>query len=72
MIEFAYNNSYHSCIGMAPFKALYGSHYRSLVHWFEVGEVALLGLDLVMESLENMMIRERLRTTQSRQKSYAM
>ncbi|WP_227642594.1 hypothetical protein, partial [Klebsiella pneumoniae] len=24
LIEFAYNNSYHSSIGMAPFEALYG------------------------------------------------
>ena len=25
LMEFAYNNSYHSSIGMAPFEALYGS-----------------------------------------------
>ncbi|PBO41486.1 hypothetical protein CKX42_26515, partial [Escherichia coli] len=49
LIEFAYNNSYHSSIGMAPFEALYGRHCRSPVGLFEVGEVALLGLDLVME-----------------------
>ena len=24
LIEFAYNNSYHSSIGMAPFESLYG------------------------------------------------
>ena len=29
LIEFAYNNSYHSSIGMAPFEALYGRPCRS-------------------------------------------
>ncbi|KAH0746323.1 hypothetical protein KY285_007980 [Solanum tuberosum] len=72
LIEFAYNNSYHSSIGMAPFEALYGRRCRSPVGWFEVGEVALLGPDLVMEALEKVrMIRERLKMAQSRQKSYA-
>ncbi|KAH0728122.1 hypothetical protein KY284_003987 [Solanum tuberosum] len=72
LIEFAYNNSYHSSIGMAPFEALYGRRCRSPIGWFEVGEVALLGPDLVMEALEKvMMIREKLKMAQSRQKSYA-
>ena len=72
LIEFAYNNSYQSSIGMTPFETLYGRHCRSPVGWFEVGEVALLGLDLVMEALEKVrMIRERLKLAQSRQKSYA-
>ena len=31
LIEFAYNNSYHSSIGMAPYKALYGRKCRSPV-----------------------------------------
>lgn len=29
LIEFSYNNSYHSSIGMAPFEALYGRKCRS-------------------------------------------
>jgi len=31
LCEFAYNNSYHSSIGMAPFEALYGRRCRTLV-----------------------------------------
>ena len=31
LIEFAYNNSYQSSIGMAPFKALYGRKCRTPV-----------------------------------------
>ena len=29
LIEFTYNNSYHSSIGMAPFEALYGRRCRT-------------------------------------------
>ncbi|KAF3671135.1 Outer plastidial membrane protein porin [Capsicum annuum] len=35
LIEFAYNNGYHSSIQMAPLEALYGRRYISLVGWFE-------------------------------------
>ena len=38
LIEFTYNNSYHSSIGMAPFEALYGRRCRTLLCWFESGE----------------------------------
>ena len=33
LVEFAYNNSYQSSIGMAPFEALYGRPCRSPVCW---------------------------------------
>ena len=48
LIEFAYNNSYHSSIQMAPYESLYGRRCRSLVCWFEVGEAALIGPDSVL------------------------
>ncbi|WMV30080.1 hypothetical protein MTR67_023465 [Solanum verrucosum] len=35
LIEFSYNNNYHSSIVMAPFQALYGKRCRSPVGWFE-------------------------------------
>ena len=33
LIEFAYNNSYQSSIGMAPYEALYGRRCRTPVFW---------------------------------------
>ncbi|KAF3660362.1 hypothetical protein FXO38_12183 [Capsicum annuum] len=39
LAEFAYSNSYHSSIYIAPFEALYGRHCRSPVGWFDVFEV---------------------------------
>jgi len=47
LVEFAYNNSFHSSIGMAPFEALYGRPCRSPVCWEEVGERRLFGPELV-------------------------
>ena len=59
LIEFAYNNSFHSSIGMAPFEALYGRKCRSPIGWFEVGEAAVSGPDSVFEAMEKVkLIRE--------------
>ncbi|KAH0757858.1 hypothetical protein KY290_021351 [Solanum tuberosum] len=52
LIEFAYNNSYHSSIQMAPYEALYGRRCRSPIGWFEVGETGLIGPDLVHQAVE--------------------
>ncbi|XP_049354773.1 uncharacterized protein LOC125819368 [Solanum verrucosum] len=57
---------------MAPFEALYGRRCRSLVGWFEVGDIALLGPESIYKDMEKVrLIRERLRTAQSRQKYYS-
>ncbi|WMV46648.1 hypothetical protein MTR67_040033 [Solanum verrucosum] len=57
---------------MAQFEALYGRRCRYPIGWFEVGEVALIGTELVHDAMEKVrLIRERLKTTQSQQKSYA-
>ncbi|KAF3617611.1 hypothetical protein FXO37_34562 [Capsicum annuum] len=52
LIEFAYNNSYHPNIQMASFEALYERRCRSLIGWFEVGKIALIGPDLLFDLLE--------------------
>ncbi|GJS78266.1 putative nucleotidyltransferase, ribonuclease H [Tanacetum coccineum] len=39
LVEFSYNNSYHSSVRCAPFEALYGRKSRSPIMWAEVGEV---------------------------------
>nr|CAD1831725.1 unnamed protein product [Ananas comosus var. bracteatus] len=72
MAEFAYNNSYHASIEMAPFEALYGRKCRSPIHWGDVGERAEFGPDVLREAEEKVhLARKRLLTAQSRQKSYA-
>ncbi|XP_028052786.1 uncharacterized protein LOC114257213 [Camellia sinensis] len=72
LVEFAYNNSYHSSIGMAPYEALYGKPCRSPVCWAEVGDRSLLGPEIVQLTTEKIKtIRGRLKIAQSKQKSYA-
>jgi hypothetical protein len=43
LIEFTYNNSFHSSIGMPPFGALCGTRCRTPLCWYEFGESAMLG-----------------------------
>ncbi|XP_073046111.1 uncharacterized protein [Primulina eburnea] len=72
LAEFTYNNSYQATIGMAPYEALYGRKCRSPLYWDEVGERKMLGPELVQQTADVVaVIRERMKTAQSRQKSYA-
>ena len=72
LIEFSYNNSYHSGISMAPFEALYGRRCRSPVGWLEVGESSLHGTEIIYEAIEKVRtIKDILKKSYSRCKSYA-
>ena len=57
---------------MAPYEELYGRPCRSPLCWTEVGESSITGPDLIIDTSEKVsLIRQRLLTAQSRQKSYA-
>ena len=57
---------------MAQYEALYGRSCRSLICWTEVGESSITGPDLIRDTSEKVsLIRQRLFTAQSQQKSYA-
>lgn len=72
LVEFAYNNGYHSSIGMAPFEALYERKCRTPVCWSEVGERVLLGPELLDQTTDMIRIVQRkMKAAQDRQKSYA-
>jgi len=84
LIEFAYNNIYHNSIQMAPHEALYGRHYRTPLCWDTVVDSSnvsqrdtvvdssSVSTDIVEEANQKIkVIRQRLETAQSRQKSYA-
>ncbi|GJX43071.1 putative reverse transcriptase domain-containing protein [Tanacetum coccineum] len=71
LIEFSYNNSYHTSIRAAPFEALYGRKCRSPICWAEVGDAQLTGPKIVRETTEMIIqIKHRLQASRDRQKSY--
>ena len=56
---------------MAPYEALYGRKCRTPLCWTELSEKKIIGPDLIQETEEKVkMIRERLKVTIDRQKSY--
>jgi hypothetical protein len=70
--EFSYNNSYQESLKMAPFEMLYGRRCRAPLFWNETGERKVFGLNILQEAKKQVhMVRENLRVSQSRQKSYA-
>ncbi|CAN6576505.1 unnamed protein product [Malus baccata var. baccata] len=72
LMKFAYNNSFHSSIGMSPFEALYGRACRTPLCWSEVGERVLEGPEIVDETTQNVqVIKSNLKAAQDRQKSLA-
>ncbi|GKA75382.1 putative reverse transcriptase domain-containing protein [Tanacetum coccineum] len=72
LIEFSYNNNYHTSIKAASFKALYGRKYRSPVCWAEDGDTQLTGPEIIHETTEKIVqIKQRIQAARDRQKSYA-
>ena len=72
LIEFAYNNSYHSSIGMPPYEMLYGRKCRTPACWLEPGEKQFMGPEIVQITGDKVKVaREKLVAARDRQKMYA-
>ncbi|KAM0046481.1 putative nucleotidyltransferase, Ribonuclease H [Helianthus debilis subsp. tardiflorus] len=72
LVEFSYNNSYHTSIQAAPFEALYGRKCRSPLCWAEVGDSQVTGPEIVVDATEKIaQIRQRMAAARDRQKAYA-
>ncbi|GJR90406.1 putative reverse transcriptase domain-containing protein [Tanacetum coccineum] len=52
LVEFSYNNSYHTSIKAVPYEALYGQKCRSPVCWSRVGDSQLTGPELIRDTTE--------------------
>ena len=72
LVEFAYNSSHHQSLGMSPFKALYG---QDCLVPYRFADPNLLVPDAknILEEMDQKLqvIRETLKRTSDRQKSYA-
>ncbi|GKC52352.1 hypothetical protein Tco_1075097 [Tanacetum coccineum] len=72
MVEFSYNNSYHTSIKAAPYEALYGQKCRSPICWAEVGDAQLTSPEIVHETTKNIIqIKKRIQAARDRQKRHA-
>ncbi|GKA44385.1 putative reverse transcriptase domain-containing protein [Tanacetum coccineum] len=72
LVEFSYNNSFHTSIKAPPFEALYGRKCRSPMCWAEVGDAQLTGPAIIHETTEKIVqIKSRIQAAHDRQKSYA-
>jgi len=56
LVQFTYNNSHQTTIGMAPYEALYGRKCRTPICWEEVGERKLLGPEMVQLTTDKVMV----------------
>ncbi|GKC53775.1 putative reverse transcriptase domain-containing protein [Tanacetum coccineum] len=72
LVEFSYNNSYHASIKATLFEALYGRKFRSRVCWAKVGDIQLMGPEIIHDTIEKIVqIRQRLQAARDQQRSYA-
>eukprot|EP00253_Pinus_taeda_P017239 PITA_17239 len=72
LVEFAYNNGYHSSLKMSPFEVLYGRKCRTPSSWGGPEDKFLLGPEM-LEEMEVMVkrVRANLKMAQDRQKNFA-
>lgn len=70
-MEFTYNK-YQATIGMTSYEALYGKKCQTLIYWEEMSDRKLIGPNILYITSEKVrIIRDRMKATQDRKKSYA-
>jgi hypothetical protein len=71
LVEFTYNNFYQTYLKMSPFKALYGIRCNTHVSWDNPVNRITLGPEMLKEMEQEVIkIKQNLKTTQDKHKSY--
>lgn len=71
LVEFTYNNNYHSSVRMIPFKSLYGRRCRTPLCWYDSSESVVFGSKIVQQTTKKIkMIQENMKASQSHNKGY--
>eukprot|EP00253_Pinus_taeda_P020647 PITA_20647 len=72
LVEFAYNNGYHTLLRISPFEVLYGRKCQTPSSWGGPEDKLRLGPEMLNE-MEDMVkrVRANLKVAQDRQKSFA-
>ena len=71
LVEFTYNNSFQASIGMAPFETLCGRKCKTPICWNDDGGSLLVGPEMLQQVTDQVkLIREKIKASQDRQKSY--
>lgn len=52
LVDFTYNKSFHSSIGMTLFEALYGKRSMTPLCWYDFGQSVVLGPEIFQQNLE--------------------
>nr|GFC80508.1 DNA/RNA polymerases superfamily protein [Tanacetum cinerariifolium] len=66
LVEFAYNNSWHASIKVAPFELLYGRKCRVPICWNDVGKRLIEGPELIEITNEKVVVaKEKLKEARS-------
>ena len=70
LVEFAYNNGYHSSLKVSPFEAMYGRKCNTPISWDNSTDKVIIGLELLKE-MENQLvkIKQNLKKTRDRQEN---
>jgi len=52
VVEFTYNNNYHTSTEMTSYKTLYGRRCRTPLCWYQDGEGVLVGPELLQQTTD--------------------
>nr|GEX29148.1 reverse transcriptase domain-containing protein [Tanacetum cinerariifolium] len=67
LVEFSYNNSYHTSIKAALFEALYDRKCQSPIYWAKVSDAQLTGLEIVHETTKKIIqIKKHIQASRDR------